>query len=181
MNKLDELMELNKSVDTIINSAMEDNKKTEAEITATKIELWNKMWDDIDAWYNKGYVDVAIRNKYSIDTPYGYSDIYSYGTYDIKLYKYQYAPFDPYVLLDVIGGHTKIERNNYILINHEYHDKCITALLLNWENTKNKIEQKLINSIAENIKRKTKETEDTINNNNATLEALKTILGEEDK
>ena len=31
MNKLDELMELNKSVDTIINSAMEDNKKTEAD------------------------------------------------------------------------------------------------------------------------------------------------------
>ena len=62
MNKLDELMELNKSVDTIINSAMEDNKKTEEEIIATKIELWNKMWDDIDAWYNKGYVNAAINN-----------------------------------------------------------------------------------------------------------------------
>lgn len=175
MNKLDELMELNKSVDVIINSAMEDNKKIEAEITATKVELWNKMWDDIDIWYNKGYVDVAIQNKYSIDTPYGYGDksLYIYRTYDIKLYKYQYAPFSPYVLLDVFGGHTKIERNDYSLINHEYHGKCITTLLLSWENTKNKIEQKLTNSIAENIKRKTKEAENTINYNNSLLKALK--------
>ena len=77
MNKLDELMEMNKSVDTIINSAMEDNKRTEEEITATKIELWNKMWDDIDTWYDKGYVDVALANySYnSINIPYGYSDI----------------------------------------------------------------------------------------------------------
>lgn len=179
MNKLDELMELNKSVDVIINSAMEDNKKTEAEITATKVELWNKMWDDIDIWYNKGCINVALENSSynSINIPYGYSDIYSISwqmNYEIKLHNNN-------VYLDIIGGHTKIERHDYRLINHEYHDKCITALLLSWENTKNKIEQKLTNLIAENIKRKTKETENTINNNNATLEALKIILGEENK
>lgn len=181
MSKLDELMELNKSVDTIINSAMEDNKKTEAEITATKVELWNKMWDDIDTWYNKGYVDAAIRNKYSIDTPYGYSDksLYGYKTYDIKLYKYQYAPFNPHVYLDVIGGHTKIERYDYSLINHEYHDKCVTALLLSWGNTKNKIEQKLADLVAKAIKEKTKKTESKINYNNTLLEALKNITEEE--
>ena len=179
MNKLDELMELNKSVDTIINSAMEDNKKTETEITATKIELWNKMWDDIDTWYDKGYVDVALANySYnSINIPYGYSDIYSISWQT----KYQIKLHDNKVYLDVIGGHTRIERDDYSLINHEYHGKCITVLLLSWEEIKSKIEQELVNAIAENIKRKTKETEDIINNNNATLEALKIILGEEDK
>lgn len=179
MNKLDELMELNKSVDTIINSAMEDNKRTEKEITATKIELWNKMWDDIDAWYNKGYVDVALANySYnSINIPYGYSDIYSISWQT----KYQIKLHDNKVYLDVIGGHTRIERADYSLINHEYHGKCITALLLSWEEIKDKIEQELVNAIAENIKRKTKETEDIINNNNATLKALKIILGEENK
>lgn len=171
MNKLDELMELNKSVDTIINSAMEDNKRTEAEITVTKIELWNKMWDDIDTWYNKGYVDVALANfSYnSINIPYGYSDIYSISwqrKYQIKLY-------DNKVYLDVIGGHTRIERDDYSLINHEYHGKCITVLLLSWKKTKDKIEQELINLIVENIKRKTKETEGTINYNNSLLKALK--------
>lgn len=185
MNKLDELMELNKSVDTIINSAMEDNKRTEKEITATKIELWNKMWDDIDAWYDKGYIDAAINNinNSSIDIGYGYRDygIYNYKTADIKLYKHPSMMFNPWVYLDVIGGHTRIERADYSLINHEYHGKCITVLLLSWEKTKDKIEQELVNSIAENIKRKTKETEAIINNNNATLEALKSILGEEDK
>ena len=39
MNKLDELMEMNKSVDTIINSAMEDNKRTEEEIRGEKISV----------------------------------------------------------------------------------------------------------------------------------------------
>ena len=63
MNKLDELMELNKSVDTIINSAMEDNKKTEEEIIATKIELWNKMWDDIDTKIKRGnHTDMRMAN-----------------------------------------------------------------------------------------------------------------------
>ena len=179
MNKLDELMELNKSVDTIINSAMEDNKKTEAEITATKVELWNKMWDDIDTWYNKGYVDAALANFpcNSINIPYGYSDIYSISwqtKYEIKLYNNR-------VYLDVIGGHTRIERADCFLINHEYNGKCVTVLLLSWEKTKDKIEQELVNSIAENIKRKTKETEDIINNNNATLEALKFVLKGENK
>lgn len=179
MNKLDELMEMNKSVDTIINSAMEDNKRTEKEITATKIELWHKMWDDIDTWYNKGYVDVALANySYnSINIPYGYSDIYSISWQT----KYQIKLYDNKIYLDVIGGHTRIERDDYSLINHKYHGKCITALLLSWEKIKDEIEQELVNAIAENIKRKTKETENIINNNNATLEALKIILGEEDK
>jgi len=171
MNKLDELMELNKSVDIIINSAMEDNKKTEAEIATTKIELWNKMWDDIDAWYNKGYVDAALANfpYNSINIPYGYSDIYSISWQT----KYQIKLYDNKVYLDVIGGHTRIERADYSLINHEYHDKCITVLLLSWEKTKDKIEQELVDLIAENIKRKTKETENTINYNNSLLKALK--------
>lgn len=185
MNKLDELMELNKSVDTIINSAMEDNKKTEEEIIATKIELWNKMWDDIDAWYNKGYVNAAINNisNSSINTMYGYKDssLDNYRTADIKLYKHPSMMPKPWVYLDVIGGHKRIERDDYSLFKHEYHGKCITVLLLNWEKTKNKIEQKLVNSIAENIKRKTKATEDIINNNNTTLEALKSVLKGENK
>lgn len=179
MTKLDELMELNKSVDTIIASAMEDNQRVEAEIVATEIELWYKMWDDIEEWYRKGYVDAALTNfpYSSINIPYGYSDIYSISwqtKYEIKLY-------DNRVYLDVIGGHTRIEKDDYSLINHEYHGKCITVLLLSWEKTKDKIEQELINSIAKNIKRKTKETENTINNNNATLEALKFVLKGEDK
>lgn len=179
MTKLDELMELNKAVDVIINSAKKDNEKTEKEIVATEIELWNKMWNDIEEWYRKGYVDAALANfpYSSINISYGYSDIYSISwqtKYEIKLY-------DNRVYLDVIGGHTRIERDDYSLINHEYHGKCITVLLLSWEKTKDKIEQELINSIAKNIKRKTKETENTINNNNATLEALKFVLKGEDK
>ena len=74
MTKLEELMELNNSVDTIIASAMEDNKRVEAEIVTTEIELWNKMWDDIEEWYNKGYVDAAIDIHSSIEIPYGYRD-----------------------------------------------------------------------------------------------------------
>lgn len=172
MTKLEELMELNNSVDTIIASAMEDNKRVEAEITATEIVLWNKMWDDIEEWYNKGYVEAALANfpYYSIDIPYGYSDIYSISwqtKYEIKLY-------DNKVYLDVIGGHIEIKRDNdYTLINHIYYGKCITELLLNWKKTKNEIEQKLVDSIAKNIKRKTKETENTINYNNSLLKALK--------
>lgn len=171
MNKLDKLMELNKSVDTIINSAMEDNKRTEKEIATTKIELWNKMWDDIDAWYSKGYVDAALANfpYNSINIPYGYSDIYSISWQT----KYQIKLYDNKIYLDVIGGHTRIERDDYSLINHEYHGKCITVLLLSWKKTKDKIEQELINLIVENIKRKTKETEGTINYNNSLLKALK--------
>ena len=162
MTKLEELMELNNSVDTIIASAMEDNKRVEAEITAT----------DIEEWYNKGYVEAALANfpYYSIDIPYGYSDIYSISwqtKYEIKLY-------DNKVYLDVIGGHIEIKRDNdYTLINHIYYGKCITELLLNWKKTKNEIEQKLVDSIAKNIKRKTKETENTINYNNSLLKALK--------
>lgn len=178
MTKLDELIELNKSVDTIIASAMEDNKRVETEIVATEIELWNKMWDDIEGWYNKGYIDAALARYNSINIPYGYSDIYSISwqtKYEIKLY-------DNKVYLDVIGGHTEIKRDDgYTLINHIHHGKCVTELLLNWEKTKDKIERKLESFIAENIKRKTKKTENIINNNNATLEALKTILEEENK
>lgn len=172
MIKLDELMELNKSVDTIIASAMEDNKRVEAEIVATEIELWNKMWDDIEEWYNKGYIDAALENfpYNSINIPYGYSDIYSISwqtKYEIKLYNNK-------VYLDVIGGHTEIKRDDdYTLINHIYHSKCVIELLLNWEKTKDKIEQKLEGLIAENIKRKTKEAENTINYNNSLLKALK--------
>lgn len=172
MTKLEELMELNNSVDIIIASAMEDNKRIEAEITATEIELWNKMWDDIEEWYNKGYIEAALANfpYYSIDIPYGYSDIYSISwqrKYEIKLY-------DNKVYLDVIGGHIEIKRDDdYTLINHIYYSKCITELLLNWGKTKDKIEQKLESLIAENIKRKTKETKNTINHNNSLLKALK--------
>jgi len=179
MTKLDELMELNKAVDVIINSAKKDNEKTEKEIVATKIELWNKMWDDIEEWYRKGYVDAAVADfpYNSINIPYGYSDIYSISwqrKYEIKLYNNR-------VYLDVIGGHTGIKRDDYSLINHEYHGKCITVLLLSWKKTKDKIEQELVNSIAENIKRKTRATENIINNNNATFEALKSVLKGEDK
>lgn len=171
MTKLDELMELSKSVDTIIASAMEDNERVEAEIVATEIEQWNKMWDDIEKWYNKGYIDAALAFPYnSINIPYGYSDIYSISwqtKYEIKLHNDK-------VYLDVIGGHTEIKRDDdYTLINHIYHSKCVTELLLNWEKTKDKIEQKLESLIAENIKRKTKETENTINYNNSLLKALK--------
>jgi hypothetical protein len=171
MTKLDELMELNRSVDTIIASAMKDNKRTEAEIVTTEIELWNKMWDDIEEWYNKGYVEAALANfpYNSINIPYGYSDIYSISwqrKYEIKLYNNR-------VYLDVIGGHTEIKRDDYSLINHEYHGKCITVLLLSWKKIKDKIEQELVNSIAENIKRKTRATEGTINYNNSLLKALK--------
>lgn len=171
MTKLDELMELNKAVDVIINSAKKDNEKTEKEIVATEIELWNKMWNDIEEWYRKGYVDAALANfpYSSINIPYGYSDIYSISwqtKYEIKLY-------DNRVYLDVIGGHTRIEKDDYSLINHEYHGKCITVLLLSWEKTKDKIEQELESLIADNIKRKTKETENAINYNNSLLKALK--------
>lgn len=172
MTKLDELMELNRAVDVIINSAMEDNERVEAEIFATEIEQWNKMWDDIEEWYNKGYINAALANfpYNSINIPYGYSDIYSISwqtKYEIKLHNDK-------VYLDVIGGHTEIKRDDdYTLINHIYHSKCITELLLNWEKTKDKIEQKLESLIAENIKRKTKETENTINYNNSLLKALK--------
>lgn len=171
MSKLDELMELNKSVDTIIASAMQDNERVETEIVATEIEQWNKMWDDIEKWYNKGYIDAASANipYNSINIPYGYSDIYSISwqtKYEIKLY-------DNKVYLDVIGGHTEIKRDDYTLINHIHHGKCVTELLLNWGKTKDKIEHKLESLIAENIKRKTKETENTINYNNSLLKALK--------
>lgn len=171
MTKLDELMELNKSVDTIIASAMQDNERVEAEIVTTEIGQWNKMWDDIEEWYRKGYIDAALTNIpcYSINIPYGYSDIYSISwqtKYEIKLYNNK-------VYLDVIGGHTEIKRDDYTLINHIHHNKCVTELLLNWEKTKDKIEQKLESLIAENIKRKTKETENAINYNNSLLKALK--------
>lgn len=172
MTKLDELMELNKSVDTIIASAMKDNERVEAEIVTTEIELWNKMWNDIEEWYNKGYVEAALANfpYYSIDIPYGYSDIYSISwqtKYEIKLYNNK-------VYLDVIGGHTEIKRDDdYTLINHIYHSKCVTELLFNWGKTKYKIEQKLESLIAENIKRKTKKTENAINYNASILKALK--------
>lgn len=169
MTKLDELMELNKSVDTIIASAMEDNERVEAEIFATEIEQWSKMWNDIEEWYNKGYVDAAIDIHSLIEIPYGYRD-QTIWIYYIKLYKRQYHM--PCVYLDISGGHREIKRTEY-LIAHEYFSEHITKLLLNWKETKNKIEQELINSIAENIKRKTKETENTINYNNSLLKALK--------
>lgn len=176
MTKLDELMELNKSIDVIINSAMEENKKVKAEIAATKIELWNKMWDDIEEWYNKGYIDAAISDinssLSSLDIPYGYYDR-TVRTYKIKIFKRAYG-CRPLVYLDVCGGHTEIKReDDFSLINHIYHSKHVTALLLNWSKTKDKIEQKLENLIVENIKRKTKETENTISYNNSLLKALK--------
>lgn len=169
MSKLDELMKLNKSIDVIINSAMEDNKKVEAEIVTTEIELWNKMWDDIEEWYNKGYVDAALDINSSIEIPYGYYDGTIF-TYCIKLYRFQYHM--PCIYLDISGGHREIKRIDYFTA-HEKYCEHITTLLLNWKKTKNEIEQKLVDSIAENIKRKTKKTEDTINYNNSLLKALK--------
>ena len=171
MTKLDELMELNKSVDTIINSAMEDKKRTEKEITATKIELWNKMWDDIEEWYNKGYVDIIKDHGIILEVPYGYYDR-TVWTYCIKLCKHTYKT--PCIYLDMGGGHTEIKRYHGLsLINNECWGEYITTLLLNWEKTKDKIEQKLESLIAENIKRKTKETENIINYNNSLLKSLK--------
>ena len=169
MTKLEELMELNNSVDTIIASAMEDNKRVEAEIVTTEIELWNKMWDDIEEWYNKGYVDAAIDIHSSIEIPYGYRDR-TIWIYYIKLYKHQYHM--PCIYLDISGGHREIKRIDYFTA-HEKYCKHITTLLLNWKKTKNEIEQKLVDSIAENIKRKTKKTENTINYNSSLLKALK--------
>ena len=175
MTKLDELMELNKSVDTIIASAMEDNERVEAEIVATEIEQWSKMWDDIEEWYNKGYIDAAINNINSfLGISYGYYDYEEIArSYKIKIFKRVHSRY-PLVYLDVCGGHTEIKRDDdFALINHIYHSKHVTALLLNWGKTKNRIEQKLESLIAENIKRKTKETENTINYNNSLLKALK--------
>ena len=175
MTKLDELMELNKSVDTIIASAMEDNERVEAEIVATEIEQWNKMWDDIEEWYNKGYIDAAISNINScLGISYGYYDYEEIArSYKIKIFKRAHSHY-PLVYLDVCGGHTEIKRDDdFSLINHIYHSKHVTALLLNWGKTKDRIEQKLESLIAENIKRKTKETENTINYNNSLLKALK--------
>ena len=169
MTKLEELMKLNNSVDTIIASAMEDNKRVEAEITATEIVLWNKMWDDIEEWYNKGYVEAAVNIYSSIEIPYGYHDRTAWNYY-IKLYKHQYHM--PCIYLDISGGHREIKRIDYFTA-HEKYCKHITTLLLNWKKTKNEIEQKLVDSIAENIKRKTKKTENTINYNSSLLKALK--------
>ena len=128
MTKLDELMELNKSVDTIINSAMEDKKRTEKEITATKIELWNKMWDDIEEWYNKGYVDIIKDHGIILEVPYGYYDR-TVWTYCIKLCKHTYKT--PCIYLDMGGGHTEIKRYHGLsLINNECWGEYITTLLL---------------------------------------------------
>lgn len=180
MTKLDELMELNKSVDTIIASAMEDNKRVEAEIVATKIEQWSKMWDDIEEWYRKGYVDIIKDHGIILEVPYGYYDR-TVWTYCIKLYKHAYKT--PCIYLDMGGGHTEIKRYHGLsLINNECWGEYITALLLNWGETKNKIEQKLADLVAKAIKEKTKKTESKINYNNTLLEALKNITeGEQGK
>ena len=123
MAKLDELMELNRSVDTIIASAMKDNKKIETEIVATKIDLWNKMWDDINMWYSKGYVDAAINDNHSsIEIPYGYYDR-TIRTYKIKLFKQMYHT--PFVYLDTSGGHMEIKRTEEHLIVHEHFSEHI--------------------------------------------------------
>lgn len=177
MTKLDELMELNRAVDVIINSAKKDNEKTEKEIVATEIELWNKMWDDIEEWYRKGYIDIINDHGIILEVPYGYYDR-TVWTYCIKLYKHTYKT--PCIYLDMGGGHTEIKRYHGLsLINNERWGEYITALLLNWEKTKNKIEQKLTDLIAKAIKEKTKKTESKINYNNTLLEALKNITEEE--
>ncbi|HAH18505.1 MAG TPA: hypothetical protein DCL29_05820 [Eubacterium sp.] len=178
MTKLDELMELNKSIDVIINSAMEENKKIEAEIAATKIELWNRMWGDIEAWYRKGYIDVIKDNGLILEIPYGYYDR-TIWTYNIKLYKHFYKT--PCVYLDISGGHTEIKRCYSSMINDTSWSKYITALLLNWGKTKDKIEQELTDLVAKSIKEKTKKTEDKINYINSLAEALKNISEEKDK
>ena len=179
MTKLDELMELNKAVDVIINSAKKDNEKTEKEIVATKIELWNKMWDDIEEWYDKGYIDIIEDHGLILEVPYRYYDR-TIWTYYIKLYKRTYKT--PCIYLDMGDGHSEIKRyHGPSLINDECWGKYITALLLNWEKTKNKIEQKLTDLVAKAIKEKTKKAESKINYNNALLEALKNITEGEDK
>ena len=171
MTKLDELMELNKSVDTIIASAMENNERVEAEIVATEIEQWNKMWDDIEEWYKKGYVDIINDHGLILEIPYGYYDR-TVWTYCIKLYKHTYKT--PCIYLDMGNGHTEIKRfHGLSLINDECWGEYITALLLNWEKTKNKIELKLTDLVAKAIKEKTKETENIINYNNSLLKTLK--------
>lgn len=171
MTKLDELMELNKSVDAIIASAMQDNERVEAEIVATEIEQWNKMWDDIEEWYNKGYVDIINDHGVILEVPYGYYDR-TVWTYCIKLYKHIYKT--PCIYLDMGGGHTEIKRYHGLsLINDECWGEYITALLLNWEKTKNKIELKLTDLVAKAIKEKTKKIENTINYNNSLLKTLK--------
>ena len=171
MTKLDELMELNKSVDTIIASAMKDNERVKAEIVATEIEQWNKMWDDIEEWYKKGYVDIINDHGLILEIPYGYYDR-TVWTYCIKLYKHTYKT--PCIYLDMGNGHTEIKRfHGLSLINDECWGEYITALLLNWEKTKNKIELKLTDLVAKAIKEKTKETENIINYNNSLLKTLK--------
>ena len=171
MTKLDELMELNKSVDTIIASAMKDNERVKAEIVATEIEQWNKMWDDIEEWYKKGYVDIINDHGLILEIPYGYYDR-TVWTYCIKLYKHTYKT--PCIYLDMGNGHTEIKRfHGLSLINDKCWGEYITALLLNWEKTKNKIELKLTDLVAKAIKEKTKETENIINYNNSLLKTLK--------
>ena len=129
MTKLDELMELNKSVDTIIASAMKDNERVKAEIVATEIEQWNKMWDDIEEWYKKGYVDIINDHGLILEIPYGYYDR-TVWTYCIKLYKHTYKT--PCIYLDMGNGHTEIKRfHGLSLINDECWGEYITALLLN--------------------------------------------------
>lgn len=174
MTKLEELMELNNSVDTIIASAMEDNKRVEAEITATEIVLWNKMWDDIEEWYNKGYVEAALGDDIDgcinvgmeLSSPKYKRAIFTIRFYNSICVNYSFLGCTTYIYKKGYEDE-KIKRKN------TFYNEGFITLLLYWDKIKTNIEKELEKNIAENIKRKTKETENTINYNNSLLKTLK--------
>ena len=119
--------------------------------------------------FNKvvGRISRKIARKYDLQEYENQIIIQSGG-----LYKHTYKT--PCIYLDMGNGHTEIKRfHGLSLINDECWGEYITALLLNWEKTKNKIELKLTDLVAKAIKEKTKETENIINYNNSLLKTLK--------
>ena len=181
MNKLDELMELSKAIDVIIEAAEMENERTVTSITEIEEVLWNEMWNDIDKMYEK-YLPICCLSTHSftdcISTVYWQERTPSRGlsTYFIRLYKDEIR--DKVVITFWNGGYSGY--GEYVITRETFNNKntmkwlgiYVTNLLINWSKVKAKLEENIANQMAKSIKEKANKTKNKIEQDNDVLDKL---------